>query len=620
MSQSSQSSGQNTLNYFKLRVNFSQFEVTTIQTHLQCYIEKLQRQYFNFNPPNVTILEYHDLLEFQLIGEETSCPAFNYYHINLELIQQSYPSCLYFKARLEEDYFQCSNHIQSIYHPDVHQTIFSLNTQTGNLPTPKMTHPQTQNEVTVSSFKLTILLENFTFSVHPFDEFSRLEVKNGFFFFPLIPTSRGTACPAQQQHHFRAQPMLDPPLPPPRVMRDDTNCSIPWDHNTQSFMSSERQRLVNTVKQRLNQRRPSSAARPSQPHQSQPSHQSSQAQPRPHQQSNVNPPQSVPNLFSRGNLQPIPTSSIQVNISQPQPQPNLAHAGPPPPLAQQHVGLPQAPPAQPHVGLAQSGNLDGQAQAQPGIVLPPPPPAQTPPRFVTDVGGTTQLLSRALHDDNIPEITLNLPKTFVNQTPRNNLDQDMVWDYTNNINLTNDIRHHRPNIPPANSSTNPFATPPLASSTKYPNLPLNNFFGPNIQSLPYRVNQQNQQQHVSLPQLTVTPQPGIAGSQIGATASVNSVNTPILSSVPVVQVSNVPVTATGTRAKHVLSPSSQVPPSSSMPSSSPVPIPPPLPPKDLIQTRSLTGNSKPNANFMKNVYKKVTDKQNGGKNSRSISK
>jgi len=100
------------------------------------------------------------------------------------------------------------------------------------------------------------------------------------------------------------------------------------------------------------------------------------------------------------------------------------------------------------------------------------------------------------------------------------------------------------------------------------------------------------------------------------------VNTPILSSVPDVQVSNVPVTATGTKAKHVISLSPQVP-SSSMPSSSPpVPIPSPLPPpsKDPIQTRSHTGNSKPNANFMKNVFKKGTDKQNGGKNSRSSSK
>jgi hypothetical protein len=112
-------------------------------------------------------------------------------------------------------------------------------------------------------------------------------------------------------------------------------------------------------------------------------------------------------------------------------------------------------------------------------VLPPPTPGQTPPRFVTDMGGTTQLLFRTLHND-IPEITLIWETHFFNQTPRNNLDPDMVWDSTNNISLTNDICHYRPIIPPVNSSTNLFATPPLAQ--KYPN----------IQSLPYRVTQQNQ--------------------------------------------------------------------------------------------------------------------------------
>ena len=95
------------------------------------------------------------------------------------------------------------------------------------------------------------------------------------------------------------------------------------------------------------------------------------------------------------------------------------------------------------------------------------------------MGGTTQLLFRTLYDD-ISEIEFG--KHIFNQTPRNNLDPDVVWDSTNNISLTNDIRHYRPIIPPVNSSTNLFATPPLAQ--KYPN----------IQSLPYRVTQQNQQQ------------------------------------------------------------------------------------------------------------------------------
>ena len=109
------------------------------------------------------ILPCHDLLEFQLLGEETDCPAFDYYHINLELVQQIHPSCIFFKAQLAEDYFACANHVQSLYQPTVQQTIFKLNTDTGYLETPKLSQPTAQNEIIVSNFKLTILLEIFRF-------------------------------------------------------------------------------------------------------------------------------------------------------------------------------------------------------------------------------------------------------------------------------------------------------------------------------------------------------------------------------------------------------------------------------------------------------------------------
>ena len=157
-----------------------------------------------------------------------------------------------------------------------------------------------------------------------------------------------------------------------------------------------------------------------------------------------------------------------------------------------------------------------------------------------EAGGTNHLLARTLIDEidiDVPEITLNLPKTGFGSQARNYSDQrnlyhnneDLVWDYASNIHLTNDIHHHRPNIAPPNSG-NPFMTPPLASSTRYPNLPIN-FYGSNIPSLPHSINQQNQQ-NVSLAQLTVTPQPnlsGLTGSQLGVTATITSVTTPILS-------------------------------------------------------------------------------------------
>jgi hypothetical protein len=118
------------------------------------------------------------------------------------LVQQNYPSCIFFKAKLAEDYFACANHIQNLYQPDVQQTIFKLNTDTGYLETPKMSQPIAQNLVIVSNFKLTILLENFWFSPQPFTEFSKLEVKNGCFYFPLILTCRGNPKPSTTTTSF----------------------------------------------------------------------------------------------------------------------------------------------------------------------------------------------------------------------------------------------------------------------------------------------------------------------------------------------------------------------------------------------------------------------------------
>ena len=79
--------------------------------------------------------------------------------------------------------------------------------------------------------------------------------------------------------------------------------------------------------------------------------------------------------------------------------------------------------------------------------------------------------------------------------------------------------------------------------------------------------------------------------------------------VPINPVVNVPVAkATGTKPKQILSPP---------------PPPPPLPISDPIQTRSLTGHSKPAPGFMQNVKStfsnKVKDKQGKG-GTRSSSK
>ena len=87
------------------------------------------------------ILPYHDLLEFMLLGEETSAPAFDFYHVQLQLVQQIHPSCIFFKAQLAEDYFASASYIQSLYQPTVQSTIFKLNTDSGYLETPKLSQP-----------------------------------------------------------------------------------------------------------------------------------------------------------------------------------------------------------------------------------------------------------------------------------------------------------------------------------------------------------------------------------------------------------------------------------------------------------------------------------------------
>jgi hypothetical protein len=204
----SQISNQDQLNHFKLRVGFFQFETTTIQEHLKNYIEKLQRQHCDYSPPDAMFLPHHDLLEFMLLGEETSAPAFDFYHVQLQLVQQIHPSRIFFVAQLAEDYFANASYIDSLYQPGVQSTIFKLNTENGYLETPKLSQLTAQNEIIVAQFKLTILLENFSFAPQPFTEFSQVEVKRGCLHFPLIPSCQGGQNPAQQQHHFHVPPMF----------------------------------------------------------------------------------------------------------------------------------------------------------------------------------------------------------------------------------------------------------------------------------------------------------------------------------------------------------------------------------------------------------------------------
>ena len=302
----------------------------------------------------------------------------------------------------------------------------------------------------------------------------------------------------------------------------------------------------------------------------------------------------LPNLLQKGFLNPIPTVASSVHANIPQPQPGLA---------------------------------------QPGV--PPPPPV---PSSMGAVGGTNHLPSQPLINDpdiDLPRITMNLPSFYHTgygdqgrrfRDPRNVLfhdNNDLVWDNSYQIQLSNDVDHHIPVNAARPNSGNPFLPPPLASSDpKYPSLPLN-FYGsvpaisyastPTIvhtspQAISHQPNAFPTQTTVSQPIL-----PGSLGSQTvmsGTTTTVTSLQTLVLAPSRIAPTVITPV-STGARPKIVMSP----PPPPSI-----------LQITDHIITRSLTGNSKPvqTQGFVQSVKKglanSVKNKQEKGHKTRSISK
>ena len=130
-SDSHQSSAQDQENHFKLRVELFQFERTTMEVHLENYLEKIQRQHPSFIPEKFKVLPHHELLDFMLLGENSLAPAFDFYTISVQLIQQVNPSRLFFTATLIDE----STHFPNMYHhpPGVCSTIFKLNSQDGFL-------------------------------------------------------------------------------------------------------------------------------------------------------------------------------------------------------------------------------------------------------------------------------------------------------------------------------------------------------------------------------------------------------------------------------------------------------------------------------------------------------
>ena len=137
-----------------------------------------------------------------LLGENSLAPAFDFYTISVQLIQQVNPSRLFFTATLmdESTHFPNANYILYHHPPGVCSTIFKLNSKDGffsTLPVGLVA----ENEIVVSQFSLSILLENLSFFAAPFQDFNPVEIKKGCLFFPLTPNYQGQ-CPVQQTHFY----------------------------------------------------------------------------------------------------------------------------------------------------------------------------------------------------------------------------------------------------------------------------------------------------------------------------------------------------------------------------------------------------------------------------------
>ena len=242
-------------NHYKLRIELFQFERTTMEAHMQNCIEKIQRIHTSYMPGEYKVLPSHDILEFMLMGEVSEAPAFDYFVIQVNLIQQVVPARLFFTASLLEtsNYFPGSSYVDSLYQPQgIRSTIFKLDTGDGFLATPPVKGLTVENETLISTFQLSVLLENLSFSRAPFTTYSPVDIKKGKLFFPIRPSHQGQFPQTQTQFYHHITPMYNippPPLEPPRILRrnqQNLDESVPWNSNQQTYMTENQDHASRT--------------------------------------------------------------------------------------------------------------------------------------------------------------------------------------------------------------------------------------------------------------------------------------------------------------------------------------------------------------------------------------
>ena len=83
--------------HFKLKVEFFQYERTSLEAYMENAIHKIQRNDVGYIPTPFKMLPFHNILEFYH-QEQTNIPAFDNFTLEIKLMQQNIPPCLYFTA------------------------------------------------------------------------------------------------------------------------------------------------------------------------------------------------------------------------------------------------------------------------------------------------------------------------------------------------------------------------------------------------------------------------------------------------------------------------------------------------------------------------------------------
>ena len=119
----------------------------------------------------------------------------------------------------------------------------------------------------MATFKISILLENLSFSTTPFEEYSPVDIKKGNLHFPVVSDSQIPQIQTQLSHHHSAfrvppPPIHPPTVNPPRLFRrgqQDPDESIHWIQHRQSYVrehhprnppTDQQKQLIEELKQR----------------------------------------------------------------------------------------------------------------------------------------------------------------------------------------------------------------------------------------------------------------------------------------------------------------------------------------------------------------------------------